>query len=107
MDPVTMIFLGIFALVAGRFLFGRIRYGSWTGSFLKARIERTVGEIKLSSGFATLKLVVHAMRADAGEDKSVALVFIAAAPLGASLQPHKLSRTQARELALYLNQAAT
>jgi len=101
-----LIFAAIVVVVGGRFLYGRIKHGSWTGSFLKGRIERTVGEVALASGVTTQTLAVHSMRADSGEDAFVALVFVAKAPLGASMQPFKLTRSQARELAQYLTQAA-
>jgi hypothetical protein len=42
---------------------------------------------------------------DNGEE-FVGLVIVAKAALAASMQPYKLSKTQARELAGYLNQAA-
>jgi len=106
MDLPTFLFVAIFVGVAGRFLYGRIKHGSWTGSLLKGRIDRTVGEITLSSGFTTQTLAVHSMRADGGAEGFVALVFVAKAPLGASMQPHRLTKSQARELANYLTRAA-
>ena len=106
MDLSTLFVAAIVVLVGGRFLYGRMKHGSWTGSLLKGRIDRTIGEITLSSGFATQTLAVHSMRADAGAEGFVALVFVAKAPLGASMQPHRLTKRQARELASYLTQAA-
>lgn len=39
MEYFHLIFFAVFALVAGSFLFGRLKYGSWTGAFLKGSIE--------------------------------------------------------------------
>lgn len=100
------IFLAIFALFAGRLLFGRLRYGSWTGSFLKGTIERTNGEILLTQNMAgnqTLK--VHTMRDEGSSESFVGLVLAAKSPLGGSMQCFKLTKTQASELANMLGQA--
>ena len=53
MDYGTLIFLAIFALIAGHFLYGRLKYGSWTGAFLKGSIARTVGEVELAGGIGS------------------------------------------------------
>jgi len=106
MDLFSYVFPAIFLLVVGRFLYGRFKHGSWTGSFLRGRIDRTIGEVTLSSGFVTQTLTVHAMRAQAGEEDFVAMTLVAKALLGASMHPYKLTKGQARELANYLAQAA-
>jgi len=106
MDYGTIIFLAIFALVAGRFVYGRLKYGSWSGAFLKGSITRTVGEVDLTGGVGTQKLTVQLMSSSDNGEEFVGLVIVAKAALAASMQPYKLSKTQARELAGYLNQAA-
>ena len=107
MDFPFLIFAAMFVLVGGRFIYGRLKYGSWTGSFLKGKIERTVGEVSLSQAFATSqKLQVHTMRNEDDSERFVALVVTSKAPMGASMQPYKLSNSQALELASYLTKAA-
>ena len=107
MDYFQLIFFAAFALVVGRFLYGRLKYGSWTGSFLKGSIDRTIGEIRLSAGIGgTHTLKIHTLRSDEDDARSVALVVVSKAPLGASMQPYRLSKAQARELASLLTQAA-
>ena len=107
MDYPQLIFFAIFAVVVGRFLYGRFKYGSWTGSFLKGRIERTVGEVELSKSMAsTQTLNIHAMKSYEGDEDFVGLVVVSKAALGASMQPYKLSKAQAQQLASFLNQAA-
>ena len=106
MDYATIIFLAVFALMAGRFLYGRWKYGSWSGAFLKGSITRTVGEVELVGGIGTQKLTVQLMSRADNSEEFVGLVIVARAALAASMQPYKLSKAQAHELAGYLNQAA-
>ena len=107
MDYFPLIFVAIFVLVGGRFVYGRIKHGSWTGAFLGGSIDRTFGELQLSKGAVfsqTLKVV--SIRDVNGMENFVGLVFTAKAPMGASMQPFKLSKSQAQELASYLSMAA-
>ncbi|HEU0067920.1 MAG TPA: hypothetical protein VFQ26_01490 [Nitrospiraceae bacterium] len=105
MDYFQLIFFGLFALVIGSFLWGRVKYGSWTGAFLKGSIEQTYGEIVLSrSGASSQVLKIVALR-DGGGESFVGLVITAKAPLAASMTPYRLSKDQARELAGLLNMA--
>jgi len=107
MDYFALIIPAIFALVLGRFLYGRIKHGSWTGSFLGGRIERTVGEVSLARIFGTSqKMKVHAMQPTDGGEPFVALVVTAKAPMSASMVPYKLTRSQALELSDYLKRAS-
>jgi hypothetical protein len=50
MDYPQLILFAIFVLIVARFLYGRLKYGSWTGSFLKGSIDRTIGEVQLDEG---------------------------------------------------------
>jgi hypothetical protein len=106
MDYGTLIFFAIFVLVAGHFIYGRLKYGSWSGAFLKGSITRTVGEVDLTGGIGTQKLTVQLMSSSDHSEEFVGLVVVAKVALAASMQPYKLSKIQARELAAYLNQAA-
>ena len=106
MDWGQLLVLALFLFVPAAIFYGRFKHGSWTGSFLGGRIDRTLGEIELSSGFASSTIEVHAMQGKPGEPGFVGLVFIAKAPLGASMNPHKLTKEQATRLAQLLVQAA-
>ncbi len=107
MDAFTIFFFAIFAAIAGRFIYGRVKYGSWAGSFLKGSIAQTMGEVSLSSGaLSSQKLQVHAMHSDGKGEDFVALVVTAKAPMAASMQPYKLTKNQALELADYLTKAS-
>lgn len=97
----------VFVFVIGKLLIGRMKHGSWTGSFLGGSIERTAGELQIDGGMTSSTLLkVHTMKPSGSGEEFVAMVLVAKAPLAASMQPIKLSRTQARELALLLQDAA-
>jgi hypothetical protein len=107
MDYGTIIFFAIVAVILGRYLYGRLKYGSWTGAFLQGSIDRTVGEVELGGGISgTQKLTVQLMRGSDNSEEFVGLVIVAKAALSASMTPYKLSKAQARELGGYLSQAA-
>src|SRR5688500_3809520 len=98
MDYFPLIFFGVFILVAGKFLVGRFKYGSWTGAFLKGSIERTYGEVLLSGGVASSQVLKVVELRDGSGEAFVGLVITAKAPLAASVTPYRLSKEQAREL---------
>ncbi len=106
MDYFQLIFFAVFALVAGSFLFGRLKYGSWTGAFLKGSIEQTYGEVLLSGGVASSQVLKVVELRDANGQAFVGLVITAKAPLAASMTPYRLSKDQARELSGLLTLAA-
>lgn len=107
MDFFPLIFIAIFVLVGGRFLYGRVKHGSWTGALLGGSIDQTFGELHLNkSAVSSQTLKVVSLRDGGGAEDFVGLVFTAKAPLGASMQPFKLSKAQAQELATYLSMAA-
>jgi hypothetical protein len=106
MDYFQLIFFGVFALVAGSFLFGRLKYGSWTGAFLKGSIEQTYGEVLLSGGLASSQVLKVVELRDGNGQAFVGLVITAKAPLAASMTPYRLSKDQARELSRLLSLAA-
>ena len=106
MDYFQLIFFGVFALVAGSFLFGRLKYGSWTGAFLKGSIEQIYGEIQLSGGVASSQVLKVVEFRDGSGQAFVGLVITAKAPLAASMTPYRLSKDQAREPSGLLSLAA-
>lgn len=107
MEFIPFVIGAVFVFVIGKMLFGRMKHGSWTGSFLGGSIERTAGEIHIAGGMASsFVLKVHTMKPSGNGDEFVAMVLVAKAPMAASMQPIKLSRTQAQELAMLLQDAA-
>ena len=106
MDYFQIFFFGAFALIAGSFLFGRLKYGSWTGAFLKGRIEQTYGEVLLSGSVASSQVLKVVELRDNNGQSFVGLVITAKAPLAASMTPYRLSKDQAQELSGLLSLAA-
>src|SRR3954470_2949869 len=106
MDYFQLILFGVFALIVGSFLFGRLKYGSWTGAFLKGSIEQTYGEVLLSGGIASSQVLKVVELRDGNGQAFVGLVITAKAPLAASMTPYRLSKDQARELSGLLSLAA-
>ena len=107
MDFTLIAIPALLVFLFGAFVYGRFKFGSWTGSLLKGRIERTVGEVEFSRGVGgshTIK--VYVMKPDEPDDPFVGMVIHSSGSRGGGMQPHKLSREQARDLAIYLNQAA-
>src|SRR5512134_2004007 len=106
MDYFQILFFSVFALVAGSILFKRLKYGSWTGAFLKGSIEQTYGEVSLTSNFASSQVLKVVELRDSNGEAFVGLVITAKAPLAASMTPYRLSKDQARELSSILSSAA-
>jgi hypothetical protein len=106
MEYLQLIFFCVLAMVAGSFLFGRLKYGSWTGAFLKGSIEQTYGEVLLSGGIASTQVLKVVELRDGDGQAFVGLVITAKAPLAASMTPYRLSKDQARELSGLLSLAA-
>ena len=106
MDYGQLIFGAVFVLVAGSFVLARLKYGSWTGAFLKGSIEQTYGEVTLSGGVASSQVMKVVELRDGEGQAFVGLVITAKAPLAASMTPFRLSKDQARELSSLLSLAA-
>ena len=105
MDHFKLLFFAVIIFIIGGFLLARLKYGSWTGAFLKGSIERTYGEVVISRGFASSK-VVKVVGLRGGDGDFVGLVLTVKAPLGVNMTPYRLSKVQARELAELLTSAA-
>ena len=77
------------ALVVGRFLWARVRHGSWTGALFKGSIEMTHGEVELLPTYSRNEVLrVIALRNEDGESL-VGLVVSDNAPLAASVIPYR------------------
>ena len=99
-----LIFFSIFALFVATFAWRFFSSGSLTGALLGGRIRRELGVISLKEGgFTSQNLKVMAMEAKSGE-QFIALSIVSKAPLGASMVPFKLSKSQAQELVRILQQ---
>ena len=107
MDLAQLILYGIFAAFVGSFLFKRIKYGSWTGAFLGASIQREVGEVTLDRfQMMTRTIKVATMGGANSNDDFVGLTLISKAALGAGMTPYRLTGQQALQLASLLQEAA-
>ena len=63
-------FIAVFLAVGGSFIYKRMKYGSWTGAFLGASIQRTVGEVTLERRAMTSHtLKVYAMEGEDSTDR--------------------------------------
>ena len=108
MDTYTIVSFVLMAAVVGRFLYSRLKYGSWTGAFLGASITRTMGAVSFQSSWTWRQtLEVHVMKKSSADEPFVGLTLISKAPLAISMAPYKLTRSQALELAHLLQEAAT
>lgn len=114
MDSASIPFLlfGLFVIAGvsyafGRMIYGRVKYGSWTGSMLEGRIERTIGEMELDSGRGwSRKLIVHEMRSIDVDQRFVGVVIVGKAATSSSMEALKLTNGQALELARILTEVA-
>jgi hypothetical protein len=105
MDNFQLLFFAVILFVIGGFLLARLKYGSWTGAFLKGSIEQTYGEVVISRGFASSQVLkVVGLRGPDGD--FVGLVLTVKAPLGMNMTPYRLSKVQAKELGDLLTSAA-
>jgi hypothetical protein len=94
--------LAIFAFFAWRYF----RSSSLVGALLGGKLTETIGEIPLSSGgFSSRVLRVSLMAAAPGISPDLALAITSKAALGASVVPFKLSQMQALELITLLQRA--
>jgi len=100
------IFFVFFALFAGSFVWRYFRSGSLTGALLGGTISKSIGEITLASGkMSSRTLHIYSMVSSDGE-KFVGVSIVSKATLGASMVPFRLTKMQANELALMLQQAS-
>ncbi|MFH1009931.1 MAG: hypothetical protein V1784_01690 [bacterium] len=101
-----LFFFAIFALVAGYFIFGLIKYGGFKAAMFGAIIERTVGEV--SGGgfkFGSIVLRVHTLNSDSPE-KAVGLEVITKSIASYHMMPITLSGPETTRLAALLQSAA-
>ncbi len=102
---VEYLFLAVFAFAVVNLAWRYFRSGSFTGAMLGGKIKRDVGQVSIASGGATSKsLKINVMESNEG-DSFVGLVYASKAPLGASMVPIKLSKSQAQQLVTLLQQA--
>ena len=102
-DYVLLSIIGAFALVIGSFVWRRLKFGSWTGAFMKGSIEQTYGEIELSRSDASSEVLKVVALRDSGGEAFVGLLITTKTPT--SLTPYRLSKDEARKLADLLKRA--
>jgi hypothetical protein len=102
-DYIFFLFVAVFV---GTFVWKYFRSGSLTGALLGGKISKSIGEIQLSSGNMSSRVMrVYSMKSSDGE-KFVGLSIVSKAAFGASMAPFRLTNAQAGELALMLQQAS-
>lgn len=101
-----IIFLIVFALVAGRFLLKVLKMGGFKAAMFGAPIERTIGEVSCTtSRLMSMTLRVHAL-AGGDTDRKVGLELVTKSFASYQMMPASLSATEAKEL-IQLLQSAT
>lgn len=99
------LFFAVFAFAIVNLAWRYFRSGSFTGAMLGGKIKREVGQVSIASTGATSRsLTINAMESDDG-DRFVGLVYVSKAPLGASMVPIKLSKSQAQDLVTLLQRS--
>jgi hypothetical protein len=104
MDTFTILFVAVFALIGGWFVFKLLRFGGIKAAMFGASIERTIGEARASSG-RIVKGVVKVHVLDGGPDKAVGLEFVATSFASYQMLPVTLSENEARNLIRFLENA--
>ncbi|MFC5743774.1 hypothetical protein [Dyella tabacisoli] len=99
------VFWAFFAFVLAHMAWRYFRSGSFTGAMLGGKIKREIGQASASSGsFSSQTLKVYTMESSDGES-FIGMSLVSKAPLAASMQPIKLSKSQAQDLVQLLQQA--
>jgi hypothetical protein len=106
MPTLQQIFWFIFFTILVSFVWRYFTRGSLVGALLGGRITETIGEVQLSSSvMSSTVLKVSLLEPSGGGAPDVAIAVTSKAPLGASVVPFKLSRSQAQELVALLQRA--
>ena len=99
------IFWALFAFAIAHMAWRYFRNGSFTGAMLGGKIKREIGQASASRGsFSSQTLKVYSMKSSDGES-FVGMSLVYKAPLAVSMQPIKLSKSQAQDLVRLLQQA--
>jgi len=99
----VLIPLAAFAFFAWRYF----KSGSFVGAILGGRLRETMGEISLASKGTTSRVIrVSTFEPNDGGPLEVAVAITSKAALSVSVAPFKLSREEARQLAVLLQKAA-
>jgi hypothetical protein len=104
MDTFSILFVAVFALIVGSFVFKFLKFGGIKAAMFGASIERTIGEARAFTG-RILKAVVKVHVLDGGPDKAVGLEFVAKSFASYQMLPVTLSETEARNLIRFLETA--
>ena|SRR5579863_8238455 len=105
-NPGLVLFLIVFVLIAGRFLFKAMKFGGMKAAMFGAPIESTVGEVAgAGSGIMSVAVKVH--RLDGGAQKTVGLELVAKSVASYQMLPITLSAADAKKLIQLLDAATT
>jgi hypothetical protein len=98
-------FWGLFAFVVANMAWRYFRSGSFTGAMLGGKIQREVGQTSISGSlFSSQMLKVYSMESSEGES-FIGMSLVYKAPFAVSMQPIKLSKSQAQDLVRLLQAA--
>jgi hypothetical protein len=105
MDTLSILFVAVFALIVGSFVFFKfLKFGGIKAAMFGASIERTIGEVRASKGRIVKAMVkVHVL--DGGPHKAVGLEVVAKSFASYRMVPITLSEGEARNLIRFLETA--
>src|ERR1043165_2631595 len=106
MDYPKFIVIALLVLELGSNLWGRVRYGSWTGGSLQGRVGGTFGEVLVPMGVASSRLVKVIELSPNDSESLVGIVITSKGPLSLNWTYYRLPKDQARELSRLLALAA-
>lgn len=100
-----IVFFGIFAAVAGSFLYKMIKHGGFRAAMFGAPIERTVGEVA-GGGMKLMEVGLKVHKLGGGREKAVGVELVAKSVASYQMMPVTLSAVEAKKL-IALLEAAT
>jgi hypothetical protein len=100
------LFLGLFAAIAGYFLFNLFRYKGLKGALFGGRIVETFGEVRgTKQGPVRVSLKLHSVASPDHPTPDVGLELVARSFASYQMMPIRLRRTEAQELLRLLQRA--
>ena len=104
MNTVSILFVAVFALIVGWFVFKFLKFGGTKAAMFGASIDRTIGEARVSNS-RIVKAVVKVHVLGGAPDKAVGLEFVAKSFASYQMLPITLSESEARNLIHFLENA--
>lgn len=104
--PFDMIFFGVFAAMAGFFVYRIVRYKGLRGALFGATIQETIGEVSgARQGPMSIKLKVHVLGAREDAEHKIGLELVARSFASWQMMPMTLPRSEAQKLLMLLEKA--